>query len=72
MLKTMISNKNMVKDAIVAIIAVAIFATIAMIGISRHEKVECLRWQRLESDVVHFYLTPQQKAQCEHHGISVK
>ena len=42
-----------------------------MSGLEKEERYECYKWQRWSQELRVFYLTPWQKAQCDHYGIKI-
>jgi len=59
------------KEIIVTTFLIGMLTAIVIVGISRNERVECLKWQRHSEQFVGFYLTEWQKAQCDYHGIEI-
>lgn len=41
------------------------------VGLPRHEKAECLKWQQYKEDYPMFEATEWQKAQCLEYGIEL-
>ena len=41
------------------------------IGISKHEKAECLKWQAEAENVVGYYVSRWQASQCGNYGIEL-
>jgi hypothetical protein len=61
--------KNIAPITTIAII-VAIFVCVPSL-LDRAERAECHKWQAQAEEFQSFHLAEWQKAQCEHHQISV-
>jgi len=55
--------------AVMILGAVGIF--LAEQGLQRHERAECLQWQKEAQSIDNYYLTDWQKEQCETVGVDI-
>jgi len=63
------------KTIINIIIAIFLFIAFALIlnkGIEKTEIAECYKWQAQSEQLINWYSTDWQKAQCNHYGIEIK
>ncbi len=62
---------KIILSTIIIIALLIIFFKAAEGGLEKMERIECLRWQETAKTIPGFWLTPWQKAQCDHWGIEI-
>jgi len=63
----------MLKEFIILLlVAVVLLFVVSWFAIEKHEKLECLKWQREARIYTNYYFTDWQIQQCQHYGVELK